>query len=89
MRAIPNGSGRMDTTAEAQLLRRRAVEDLTGLGTSTLYKLVRAGRFPPARRVPGAPGVVVWLREEVESWIAALPESDPGDWPAPKRRSTS
>ena len=65
-----------------QLLRRREVERRTALGTSTIYKLVREGQFPRAKRVPGAPGVVVWLESEVEAWLASLPDADPADRPA-------
>ena len=66
----------------ALVWRRRQVEQKTGLGTSTLYKLIRAGRFPRGRRVPGAPGVVVWLASEVREWLEGLPDADPHDRPA-------
>ena len=65
--------------------RRREVERQTGLGTSTLYKLIREGRFPRARRVPGAPGVVVWLVSEVVAWLETLPDADPHDRPTKGR----
>lgn len=68
-----------------RLLRRREVEAITGLGTSSIYKLMRSGLFPRSRRVPGAPGVVAWLASEVDAWVEALPESDPRDGPARKR----
>ena len=70
---------------EALTWRRRTVEAKTGLGTSTLYKLMREGRFPRGRRVPGAPGVVLWLADEVRAWLDALPEADPHDRPAKGR----
>ena len=72
----------MDAQDGALVWRRRTVEAKTGLGTSTLYKLVREGRFPRGRRVPGAPGVVVWVVSEVQAWLDALPEADPHDRPA-------
>lgn len=70
---------------EPLVWRRRTVEAKTGLGTSTLYKLMREGRFPRGRRVPGAPGVVLWLADEVREWLEALPDADPHDRPAKGR----
>ena len=70
---------------EALVWRRKDVERLTSLGTSTLYSLIRAGRFPRGRRVPGAPGVVVWHADEVRAWLDALPDADPHDRPAKGR----
>ena len=69
----------------ALVWRRRQVEQKIGLSTSTLYSLIRAGRFPRGRRVPGAPGVVVWFADEVRAWLDALPEADPHDRPAKGR----
>ena len=69
----------------ALLWRRRQVEQKTSLSTSTLYKLIRAGRFPRGRRVPGAPGVVVWIAYEVCEWMVGLPVADPHDRPAKGR----
>ena len=70
---------------EKVTLRRREVERRTGLGTTTLYKLIRLEKFPRGRRVPGAPGVVLWLADEVREWLEALPEADPHDRPAKGR----
>ena len=68
-----------------RLLLRREVEAITGLGTSSIYKLMNGGLFPRSRRVPGAPGIVAWLASEVDAWVEALPESDPRDGPAKGR----
>ena len=78
-------AGVAEPTPTPLLLRRRDVERVTGLGSSSLYKLVRLGLFPRSRRVPGAPGVVAWLASEVDAWVEALPESDPRDGPAKGR----
>ena len=78
-----------EAPAELRLLKRAQVLALTGIGNSSLYKLISAGRFPPPRRVPGAPGIILWRADEVEAWIRALPESDPSDGPwhgRPSRR---
>ena len=62
----------MDTT-EDRLLRRAEVERLVGMPTSTLYRAMRAGRFPEPFRVGFK--AVRWSKREVERWIAALPHS--------------
>ena len=48
-------------------LRRKQVEEITGLSRSTIYAYVEAGTFP----VPYKIGVraVGWKTDEVEAWI--------------------
>ena len=75
-----------DGEIERATLRRREVETLTGLGSSSIYKLMAAGKFPAARRVPGST-VTMWLRAEIERWLASLPVADPADRPAPGRKA--
>ena len=76
----------MDTPDDKDLLwRRRVVEKKTGLGTSTLYKLVRQGKFPKPRGIPGAPGIVAWNAAEVAAWADELPVANPHDRPAKGR----
>jgi prophage regulatory protein len=53
----------------AKLLRRRAVENATGLPCSTLYDEMAAGKFP--RPIELTPGRVAWIASEVEAWIVA------------------
>ena len=51
-----------------KILRRPAVQTMTGLTTSTLYRLIRNGQFPrPVRLGPQAVG---WRIEEVTEWIS-------------------
>lgn len=52
-----------------QFLDRREVERRTGLSTSGLYRLVRAGRFP--QQVQISSGRVCWDSDEVEEWQRA------------------
>lgn len=52
-------------------LRRRAVEDLTGLSRSTIYNMMAKGEFPRPVR----------LTERAVAW----PESDIADWLAQRR----
>ena len=52
-----------------RILRRREVQERTGLPSSTIYDLISAGRFPrPIRLGPRAVG---WLSHEVDAWIEA------------------
>jgi prophage regulatory protein len=52
-----------------QILRVQDVEHRTGLSRTSLWRLQRAGDFPPSRRL--SPGTVGWLESEVEAWIAS------------------
>jgi len=52
-----------------QLLRRKQVQALTGLGRSTIYSAIAARSFPPPVKI-GVRGVA-WVASEVEAWIAA------------------
>jgi prophage regulatory protein len=51
-----------------QIIRLPAVCALTGLSASTIYRLDRAGSFPPRRQLSA--NAVGWLLSEVETWIA-------------------
>ncbi len=42
----------------------------TGLGRTTIYDLMKDGRFPKSHRIAGA-HAVGWDSREVEAWIAA------------------
>jgi len=52
-----------------EILRCTAVERATGLSRTTLWRLERAGQFPPRRQISA--NAVGWIRSEVEDWIAA------------------
>ena len=49
------------------ILRRRQVEQRTGLSRSTLYQYMKDGYFP--KPVPLGPRAVGWLESEVSDWI--------------------
>jgi prophage regulatory protein len=55
------------------ILRLRDVLVTIGLSRPTLYRMVRAGTFPPQVRLGAAS--VGWLRTEVEQWIADRAEA--------------
>lgn len=52
------------------LLRLPAVCQLTGYGRSSIYSLVKQGKFPPSVRLAGG-GAVAWKASEVRAWIEA------------------
>ena len=52
-----------------RFIRRKAVEELTGLARSTIYQMVHEGRFPRPVRLGGR--AVAWLETEVNDWVAA------------------
>ncbi|MBK5508764.1 AlpA family phage regulatory protein [Pseudomonas sp. TH15] len=51
-----------------RILRFPAVKAATGLGRTTIYELMKEGRFPKSRRIAGA-HAVGWNSLEVEAWI--------------------
>jgi prophage regulatory protein len=51
-----------------RLLRRRQVEELVGLGRSSIYALVAAGKFPAPIHLTAR--AVAWLEKEVFEWVA-------------------
>ena len=61
----------MEIKNEEHMLRRRSVERMTGLSKSTLYRLIRQGRFPPPLRLTRK--AVRWRRAEVDEWLSGRP----------------
>ncbi|MEQ8899540.1 MAG: AlpA family transcriptional regulator [Roseovarius sp.] len=49
------------------ILRRNAVEQLTGLSRSTLYAMMDRGEFP--RPVKLSTRAVGWLSSEIDEWL--------------------
>ena len=56
-----------------RLLRRADVEDWTGLSTTTIYRLMRAGKFPLPLKIGDK--AVRWWASEIEAWLAGLPRA--------------
>lgn len=52
------------------LLRMPAVCELTGYKRSSIYNLMKAGKFPPSVPLAGG-GAVAWRSREVLAWIEA------------------
>jgi prophage regulatory protein len=52
-----------------KIIRLGKVKDTTGLGGSTIYRYVAAGRFPKPVSLGG--GSIGWIEEEVLKWVSA------------------
>ena len=55
--------------AKARLVRLAEVRTRVGLGASTVYRYVAAGKFPRPVEIGG--GRVAWLESEIDTWIAS------------------
>ena len=55
------------------ILRRRQVQELTGLSCSSIYALMTEGKFP--RPVKLGARAVGWRSDMVQSWIASRVEA--------------
>ncbi len=56
-------------STERLILRRDEVERRTGFKRAHIYNLMKAGKFPQARRI--GLRAVGWDSQEIEQWIAA------------------
>ena len=54
-----------------RLLRRREVEEITGVGRSSIYRLMHSGDFPRPVRV--GPSAVRWKESEIIAWVESRP----------------
>jgi prophage regulatory protein len=54
-----------------RMLDKAAVEQATSLERKTIYRLEKAGKFPPRRQI--SPIRVAWLESEVLAWLASRP----------------
>lgn len=68
-RSLPTTARSDDATS--MLLRLPAVMKLTGLGRSTIYRLVAERRFPGPVRI--ADRAVAWRRADLDQWSAERP----------------
>jgi prophage regulatory protein len=60
--------------AKHQILRMSSVVARTGLGRSTIYRLIAARQFPAPVRLTGR--AVGWRRADLDDWSASLPVAD-------------
>ena len=54
-----------------RLLRRREVEDMTGLSRASIYRLMQQGVFP--RPVKVGSTAVRWKESDIAAWIESRP----------------
>ena len=54
-----------------RLLRRRQVEEVTGLTRSSIYRLMQDGQFPRPVRV--GPAAVRWKASDITVWLESRP----------------
>jgi prophage regulatory protein len=53
-----------------RILRRKTVEDITGLSRSTLYAEIKANRFPKPVKLTSK-RCVGWVEEEIQAYLQA------------------
>ena len=56
-----------------RLLRRRQVEEITGLSRSSIYRLMRNGDFPLPVKV--GPAAVRWKASDISAWLESRPRA--------------
>ncbi|WP_282041872.1 helix-turn-helix transcriptional regulator [Halomonas alimentaria] len=57
----------MSNESRKTLIKRREVLARTAMANSTLYELMRAGKFPQSVKI--GPRSVAWVSEEVDAWL--------------------
>ena len=60
----------MATLMEDRLLRRRQVEEITGLSRSSIYRRMQVGDFPQPVRVGLT--AVRWRAKDIAAWLETL-----------------
>lgn len=53
----------------SRLIRLAEVKRRTGMSTSTIYRWMKAGKFPRSRTIGGY--IAVWSEDELNDWIRA------------------
>lgn len=56
-----------------RMLRRPAVEAIIGVKRDALYAMIRAGKFPPPKKI--SKRATGWRSDEVQAWIESLPSA--------------
>jgi prophage regulatory protein len=64
---LPKARSTVGRPPQLRLLRRAAVERMTGLSRSSIYRLVAARAFPNPVRLSAH--AVAWIESEIEQWI--------------------
>ena len=56
-----------------RMLRRKAVEEITGLSRPTIYRLMNQNKFPRCVRI--GDNAVAWDEQEIDDWLQVRKES--------------
>ena len=64
------------SNSSVKLLRLPAVMEMTGLGRSTVYQLVREKKFPEPVHVV-VPKMTVWPSDKIEQWVQTQLDEGP------------
>lgn len=59
---------------QTDTLRLPKVRQRTGLGRSTIYRLIAQGLFPSAVQL--APRAVGWHKADIDAWLASRPKAN-------------
>jgi prophage regulatory protein len=57
------------STFPRRAIRIRKTIDKTGLGSSSIWRLVRKGQFPAPIKL--SPGCTAWFEHEIDAWLDA------------------
>ena len=68
-----HGFSEVEMNQQERLLRRPEVEKRTGIPTSSLYRLMRAGQFPTPIKI--GTRAVAWSEAEIAEWLADRPRA--------------
>jgi prophage regulatory protein len=68
-----------------KILRRRAVVERVGLSSTTIWRLVRAGRFPAPVQLSAQ--AIGWREHDIEAWLTSREVSPEGARPSPNPRA--
>ena len=63
---------------EDQIIKLPAVQLMTGLSRTTVYRLSAESKFPARVRLSDDGNAVGWRLSEIQSWIANRPRADDG-----------
>lgn len=66
---------------EKRFIRIKEVRRRTGLGTTTIYRRMKDGTFPPNLSL--GPQMSAWVESEVDAWITAQEATDREPWTPP------
>lgn len=62
----------MEQHEPAHVMRLPSVKKVTGLGRSTIYRMIAKNQFPAQRQLTGR--AVGWSSDDVYAWIARRPQ---------------